>query len=1191
MIDRAALVAALRKQLAGVESDLRALSDDLHNPWGQQLRTEYEQARSVGRTALTWSEWRDGEVAQAGVAWVLGAVFVRFCEDNGLLEHPFIAGAGARLAEATDAETHFYRDGPSRNTRDWLRAGFSELARHPATRGLVDPAHSPVWTAPLSADACADILRFWRAQEADGSLTLSLEDPDWDTRFLGDLYQDLSDFAKKKYALLQTPDFVEEFILDRTLTPALEQVPLAELRLIDPTCGSGHFLLGAFDRLLDAWLGEAPAMDTRERIQKVLKAVNGVDINPFAVAIARFRLTLAAFKAAGVTRLEGSPSFRPRVAVGDSLLASRPKQLEMDFGDDDPDSVLAAHRYAAEDVDEYPGILERGRYHVVVGNPPYITVKDKALNEAYRRAYPMCAGKYALTVPFMELFFQLAMRDGVPGWIGLISSNSFMKREFGKKVVEQLLAGRDPSNPVDLVDVIDTSGAYIPGHGTPTVILIARSRPPEGAKVQAVLGVRGEPGQPLDAAEGLVWREIVEHLDGLGAYDGSFVSVVQMPRQQLGMHPWSLAGGGAEETKAAIEASCSLTLADRSTRIGFFGIAGSDEAMCTVPLEVQRHKLEPDSFFPLIVGTEVRDFATDSHEVAWFPYDIAHKLRPLHYFPRAARRMWPLRPVLEKRSAFSGRDFASQGRRWYQWHQLPEDRGASTESITFAEVATHNHFVLDRGGKVFKQTAPVVKLPEGATEDEHLGLMGVLNSSVACFWLKQVCHKKGGSPESGGGEANQPWSWSYQFNGTKLQAFPLPADLPLAYARTLDALAQRLADNTPAAIYSSGVPSRQRLDEARVEYDSIRAHMITWQEELDWHCYALYRLIDEDLTTDNPPPLRLGQRAFEIALARKVAAGEDETAWFERHGSMPITAIPADWPDDYKQRVQKRLDLIESDRSIGLLERPEYKRRWASEAWQSMEKTALTNYVLDRLENADFWTANGSPQTLTVAQLADAVRHDEGVQAGLDLLYGANADRVTAISALMAEEAVPYLATYRYKPSGMTKRAEWESVWDLQRREDAGEKVDIPVPPKYAQADFRKPTYWKARGKLDVPKERFILYPGAERANDSTAVYGWAGWDHGEQAQALAGLLVDRQDNEGWDADRVNPLLAGLVELEPWLHQWYDEIDPEYGTSLAQDMTALLETRLSAAGLTRDDARAWRPAEAARRRRSNVAQG
>ena len=62
-------------------------------------------------------------------------------------------------------------------------------------------------------------------------------------------------------------------------------------------------------------------------------------------------------------------------------------------------------------------------------------------------------------------------------------------------------------------------------------------------------------------------------------------------------------------------------------------------------------------------------------------------------------------------------------------------------TITFAFVATHNHFVLDRGGKVFNRTAPVIKLPESATEDDHLALLGVLNSSTACFWLKQVSHK------------------------------------------------------------------------------------------------------------------------------------------------------------------------------------------------------------------------------------------------------------------------------------------------------------------------------------------------------------------------------------------------------------------------------------------------------------------
>ncbi len=55
-----------------------------------------------------------------------------------------------------------------------------------------------------------------------------LTDQDWDTRhFLGDLYQDLSEAARKKYALLQTPEFVEEFILDRTLDPADRRTGLA----------------------------------------------------------------------------------------------------------------------------------------------------------------------------------------------------------------------------------------------------------------------------------------------------------------------------------------------------------------------------------------------------------------------------------------------------------------------------------------------------------------------------------------------------------------------------------------------------------------------------------------------------------------------------------------------------------------------------------------------------------------------------------------------------------------------------------------------------------------------------------------------------------------------------------------------------------------------------------------------------
>ncbi len=82
-----------------------------------------------------------------------------------------------------------------------------------------------------------------------------------------------------------------------------------------------------------------------------------------------------------------------------------------------------------------------------------------------------------------------------------------MKREFGSILIEDFLAHQD------LRLVADTSGAYIPGHGTPTVIIVGRNQPPVGATVRAVLGVRGEPGRPDNPADGIVWTSIVAHVE------------------------------------------------------------------------------------------------------------------------------------------------------------------------------------------------------------------------------------------------------------------------------------------------------------------------------------------------------------------------------------------------------------------------------------------------------------------------------------------------------------------------------------------------------------------------------------------------------------------------------------------------------------------------------------------------------
>jgi peptide/nickel transport system ATP-binding protein len=84
-------------------------------------------------------------------------------------------------------------------------------------------------------------------------------------------------------------------------------------------------------------------------VQKALDAVHGVDLNPFAVAIARFRLMVAALQASGLTSLEQAPAFTFHLAAGDSLLHGG-HQLTMDFDGFDADSQISGFAYATEDL-------------------------------------------------------------------------------------------------------------------------------------------------------------------------------------------------------------------------------------------------------------------------------------------------------------------------------------------------------------------------------------------------------------------------------------------------------------------------------------------------------------------------------------------------------------------------------------------------------------------------------------------------------------------------------------------------------------------------------------------------------------------------------------------------------------------------------------------------------------------------
>jgi hypothetical protein len=1247
MINAAKLLADLKRLRKVFDADLRVA-----HAAGEQrdaVYAEWREAFDLGRTRDTFETFLDSAFDQAVVHWVLGCVFLRFLEDNLLVDRPFLSGPGERLELAKERHDGHFRAHPHDSDTEYLLAIFAEAAQLPGLAGLYDSGHNPLFRLPLSGDGAMALIRFFRERLPEtGELTHDFTDPEWDTRFLGDLYQDLSEEARKRYALLQTPEFVEEWILDRTLELAIRESGHEQVTMIDPACGSGHFLLGGFGRLLREWRRFAPGLPPAEQAQRALDAIAGVDLNPFAVEIARFRLLLAALRAADVRRLSAAPNFRMHLAAGDSLLHGQHFFKRELGGAADGFRRVLRHHYAAEDTAEVDRILGQ-QYHVVVGNPPYITPKDPAMRDAYREIYDSCHMKYGLGVPFTERFFDLA-RDGaggqVPGFVGLIVANSFMKREFGSKLIEEVLPR------LDLTHVVDCSGAYIPGHGTPTVILFGRNRLPVDAVVRTVRGIRGEPSTPSDPAKGAVWTAIVAQID-LADSTSDFISTEDTPREALARHPWNMGGGGAADVQEFIEKS-RLPMSSVVASIGITAFTLEDDLFLLDKRTINRIGIEETMQRAAVLGDEIRDWRINSDVIAVFPYNP--DLSPVSTLPlRVGQYMWLGRTSIANSKMFGGRTKVECGLQWFEFGRLTTDKLRTPLTITFAFVATHNHFVFDRSSGVFNRSAPVIKLPMGAGDDEHIGLIGLLNSSTACFWMKQIFHNKGSTvDDKGARQRTDPFEDFYEFTGTGLQNFPLAAERPLDIARAIDAMSQQIVESLPVSVCTQFVPTRENLDAARAEWACVRNKMIALQEELDWRCYRLYGLIEDAVEQADPPPVRLGERAFEIVIARRLAEGVLETTWFERHGSLPVSEVPAQWPESYRAVVEQRIALIESDSTIGLLERPEYKRRWVSERWEDMERNALRLWLLDRLESPRFWST-GDTRLVSTNQLADIMRRDADFLSVASLYTGRPDVALEAlVSELVAKEAVPFLAVLRYTEAGLRKRVQWEATWTQQRREDAidsdvasrreefrarterfvheqwraanprrsdeqpepyairmqtsacldveqeinrlvseeqgrrkrEEVGDIPLPPKYVTKDFQTSDFWRLRGGLDVPKERFVSFPHCQRDADGSLVVTWAGNNHLERALAIAAYYQERKDSEGWPPERLVPLLAGVIELLPWLLQWHNDYEPDLGAHMGDYFVDFVQTEARALGMTEAEVAAWTPPATPRRGRS-----
>lgn len=1149
---------------------------DENQPLAAELKASYQGQSQRKRTGETFDQWLENTIDQAASAWVLACVFVRFCEDNALLNDTWIAGIGEADRDAQSNYQEYFGNNPSDSDREYFLHVFEKMLQIPALTAIFDKKRNPIWSLGPTADGAMKLREFWREIESNsGELKRQYTSDSWDTRFLGDLYQGLSEFARKRFALLQTPDFVEEFILDRTLEPAINEFGLDGFRIIDPTCGSGHFLLGSFERLFNHWRQREPQIPDVALAQKVLDSIFGVDVNPFAIAIAKFRLTVTAMKASGVSRLMNAPAYRINLATGDSLVwGSKWASGQNNTNNDETQALTLTNTsdiFDAEDPQELKRILGH-EYHAVVGNPPYITVKDKVLNQLYRSSWATCHRKYSLVAPFTEMYWGIAKKGAhsqKAGFVGIIASNSFMKREFGKRLIEDFFP------TVELSQFIDASGAYLPGHGTPTVIMFGRNRTNTSNTIRGILGIRGEPSTPPIPAQGLVWKSIVEFAD-TDKNENDFVSATTFETETLAKHPWPIGGGGAAELKTFLDETSMEKLRAKVDSIGFMAITGEDDAFVAPKHVFERYDIDYQSF---VVGECVRDWRFIPGDAIACLYRTENDNITTTFSNQLTKYLWPFRTILSNRLYF-GATALEAGLDWREYRFVANDRMSAQKLITFAFVATHNHFVLDRGGKIFNRSAPVIKLPNEAEDQSYLQLLGLLNSSTAGFWFQQVFHNKGGP--GGGSSKDEKWHDFYEHDGTKMKQLPVPNGLEklVSITNQLDRLSSERMKLLPIVQNWADSPSKELLEKNRIKARDLLHKMISAQEALDWKTYEIFGLINESdgctFEDECDTATHPGQRAFEICAAQDVASASIETKWFEKLDVTPTLNVDSIQNQKQRNCIENRIKTIRSSKNLRLIESMNCKRRWEQESWKKQEREALTEWILNKIESTFF--AHERPSLTSLSELSIKVSNEPTITEVIALREEReDADITAVVKQIIFDCSVPFLSRLYLKDSGVSTYQKWKRMWDLQRKQDSGEHCDeIEIPPKYKKSDFVE-GYWQLRGKLNAPKERYIIYPLLASDQDPTPVIGWAGWDHLHQAIALGSYMQRMRDEEGWDAQRLRPALEGLGELMPWVEQWHPDEAPEIRTYF-QEQARDLGVPLSEIG-------SWEPTATLNRRK------
>lgn len=560
--------------------------------------------------------------------------------------------------------------------------------------------------------------------------------------------------VRKAGGVYYTPTYIVDYIVQNTVGQLVEsKTPdqVAKLKILDPACGSGSFLLGAFQFMIDwhlKWyeadgitkhekakrvrpLGDVYTLTTQEKKRILVNNLYGVDLDQQAVEVTKLSLLLKVLEGETTETTQLNlfkervlPDLDNNIKWGNSLVNSEYfEEHQQSLFDEEENFKVKVFDWHKPD--GFDSIMDAGGFDAIIGNPPYIRIQtmrewSPEIVGFYKRHYAVAGqGNYDVYLIFVEKGLRLLKTSGR---LGYILPHKFFNAQYGSALREMLSGGRYTNEIVHFGHQQVFAGA-----ATYTCLLFLQKAGSNQFKFTAVSDLKQ-------------WQQ---NREGKQSYFSAM---------RLGRDEWNLSSQSNHPLFERLQ-EMPYSLGKLTTRISQ-GIRTSANEVYVLEVVSRQDNLlsvfsqslnrvvqvEADAVLDFLQGREIKPYHINSSgRVVIVPYSQSGGKTTLITESEIAER-WPYTYAYlsENREFLEGRERGRmRNASWYGYVYPKNIDLMKSPKLIVPDIASQASYAIDYRGKYAFTSGYGIELSTDMMEAPEY-VLGLLNSRVLDFYLKQV---------------------------------------------------------------------------------------------------------------------------------------------------------------------------------------------------------------------------------------------------------------------------------------------------------------------------------------------------------------------------------------------------------------------------------------------------------------------